>query len=229
MAGAERAEWRSAVDRLAKAHATYSFRFAGPPPDGSFYTFALHDTDETTACRRYSMSDGAADGDFWYIEITVNDGLAGAHRIRTMQRTSAGPVPTANVTLLHRRDHAFLEAYAAVDGTVTVTSNPGPEEAVEGNALKGWVEAVFPTHPLFTEVCGGGGPTDGGPSSFECTCVDPEGKRSTCTPSGDESCCRDATSSGFKFEIAFSASHCRDMCRYVADAPMDYCHRYFDP
>jgi hypothetical protein len=85
---------------------------------------------------------------------------------------------------------------------------------------------VFPTHPLFEGSCHGGGPADGGPSTFECTCVDPEGKRSTCVPSDEETCCRDAVSSTFRIDIAFTASHCRAMCRFAADAPTDYCYRY---
>ncbi len=226
-AGEPSEPWRAALDRLASGgSSTYSFRFMGPPPLGSFYTFAVHDTDVAAACRRYDLSATARDDDFWYVAVTVNDGLAGDHPIRTKQRTGEA-LATANLTLLHRRENAFVEAYDALAGSVTVIVNPTTEGANAGERLEGRIDAEFPTRPLFEERCGGGGPADGGPSTFECDCVDPHGVRSKCVPSGEETCCRDSTSATFRVSIPFVATHCPSMCRIVAGSTTNYCYEFF--
>lgn len=220
-------EWRRVVEALGQsAVSTYSFRFAGPPPEGSFFTLALHATDSSAAaCQRYDLSSPSSDQDFWYIETTVNNQTSGEHVITTVPRKS-GPIATANLTLLHRRNKAFVEAYDAIAGSVNIVVNPTPEAARRGDELVGHIVADFPVHPLFEEGCVGGALVDGGDAFRECTCKDPSGQRSTCVPSGEETCCRDPSGGTFRVSISFSATHCSGMCRVAAGAE-NYCFEYF--
>ncbi len=222
------ATWQLGLaDLQAAGAAIYSFRFDGPPPEGAFYTLAIHATSAEAACARYGADGGAADDDFWLLETTVNDGSTGDHKIVLAPR-SGTPSATANVTLLHRKQGAFVESYDAVGGTVSLTSNPSPAEAAGGTPLTGRIDAEFPADAVQLVGCEGGQPADGGPAVSWCTCRHAaDGGLSTCVPATVDNCCPDPSGPLVRASIAFTATGCASMCRWAAGLSADYCFQFF--
>jgi hypothetical protein len=226
------AGWQAALEGLAASATTtvYSFRFDGAPPTGAFYRLAAHDSDVAAACSRYGADAGAAGSDdFWVLEVDVNDSNPGTHAISLVLRNGA-PLATANVTLLHRRGGAYVEAYDAVSGMVSLTSTPTPTNAKQGAALDGLIEADFPEHALSGVECQSLISRDGGAPTTTCTCRGSDGGVSTCSPQVDgQNCCHDLASARKHVSLAFSAAHCPNMCRWAAGLSTDYCYQYFGP
>jgi hypothetical protein len=220
--------WQQALDGLSRHGGTvYSFTYDGPPPTGEFYTLAVHDVDPTAACSRYGATSTTGNTtNFWELAVTIHDEVAGDHAI-TVDERQGDPAHTANVTLLHRRDGAWVEAYDALSGSVTLTTTPSAADAKAGADLAGRIDAEFPSHAVMEESCQGGGPTDGGAMWSSCTCKDAIGVATTCTPSGGQECCRDWASPRIHVTLDFDASSCPAMCRWVAGLPVDYCQLEF--
>jgi hypothetical protein len=226
--GAPPKDWRQALANLSTSgNAIYSFRFDGAPPAGAFYTVAVHQADTSTACGRYGADVVSKGQDFWFFDVSVNDASSGEHAIALPQR-DGNPSPTANVTVLHRKDGAFVEAYDAVGGSVRLDSAPTPPEASGGVSLLGRIEADFPSHAVREVSCQGGVQVDGGGATSTCNCVDSDGVASTCVPDGEgHNCCPDVTSPPVHIGISLRAVPCANMCRWAAGLSVDYCSQYF--
>ncbi len=213
--------WQNSLSSLASSDTgVYSFRFDGAPPDGAFYRFSIHDVSASAACERYS---GGVGGEFWYLEANVNDTLPGDHAITLVQRHYV-PTHTANVTLLHRQNGAFVDESDAVSGTVTLSSTPSAADANAGAKLEGHVEADFPVHALTEVSCQGGQAVGSTTVESSCTCRDDHGQTSTCVPANPgQGCCHDLSSSRVHASFDLKAAPCGAMCAFAAGLPGAYC------
>jgi hypothetical protein len=217
------AEWQMALARLsASGAAIYSFRFDGAPPAGTFYTVAVHDAPSAAACDRYGANVVETGSDFWLLEVTVNDAETGDHAVSVVERDGT-PTPTANVSLLHRKNGEFVTAYSAVSGQLSISGAPSPQDARNGASLQGRVEADFPLRALQEVACMGGMERDGGNSFASCTCRAADGNTSTCTPTDGNNCCYDWTGPRTHVSIPLTAESCPNMCRWAAGLSVDYC------
>lgn len=226
--GGVSAPWEVALGGLRTGGAVYSYRYDDGPPEGEFYRLAIHDTTTSAACARYSANSGALDGeDFWALAVEVNDETTGEHSIVTTtdDRTRR---KTANVRLTHWKGGFWSEIYAALGGTVRVTSTPTPAGAKVGQSFDGVIEADFPTHAMLEVVCQAGSSPDGGDPFASCTCRDVGSVVTTCTPTDGENCCYDWTSPRTHVTVPFSAASCPAMCARLAGLP-DYCSQSFGP
>jgi hypothetical protein len=213
--------WEAQLKQLAETgQSVYSFRFDGAPPSGEFYTVAFHGVGAPAACERYATGLNES-GDFWFLDLDINDTKLGEHAISLVERAGT-PSATANVTLLHRVNDAFVESYKAVGGTVTLSSAPLVADANSGATLEGRIEVDFPTHGVQQLACVGG-QARGSPEIYSsCNCKDDTGRTWTCTPDGGQDCCVELGSGSTHASIALSARPCGAMCRWASGIPC-YC------
>lgn len=217
------AAWRDQLERLAsKSTGLYSYRFVDAPPTGAFFRVGVHLEPPTQACSRYA---GTADGsaDFWFLAIDIQDLNPGAHNISLKKRTD-GPVSAANVTLLHRKNDAYVESYDALGGVLQVDSAPSIDQSKDGTVLAGSVDAEFPLHALQEVRCFGGMVAGSDAAAAQnYMCKDDDGLITNCAvPPLTVGCCHDLGSERIKVHVSLEATPCIDMCAFAAGLP-DYC------
>jgi hypothetical protein len=214
--------WQDALAQLAShGSGVYSFRFTSAPPNGMYAHFALHDTTPDEACARYS---GAADStsDYWFVDLEFGGAGSGAYSVVTSDVLDGNSM-AANVSLLHRKNGAYVENYPAIGGSVTLEQAPSTEGSNAGASVTARVHATFASSPFQQVGCSGGEAADSSVVDTVCTCRDPAGATTTCVPDGGfDYCCPIDAGASVPLELVLTAQPCPGMCR-VAVGFSDYC------
>jgi hypothetical protein len=164
-------------------------------------------------CAAFSATQDAPE--IWFLLVQTASLEAKTFDITPDDRTASDPA-SANVRLVRVVKDSYQETFGAAAGTVTVDSVAGSiDEFRQGAPLKARVHAGFPRLPRYASQCSGSGSAGGSNGSASCTCSDPEGNVSTCTPKSPmDDCCKEPSSDGpiLDVDVAFDAHVCSEMC-----------------